>query len=70
MGGKKRQRSEFSPIPPRIVGRLFVWSDVITFLVQCAGGGMQATDMHETGTKVCPTLADLCSLASAPPALT
>jgi hypothetical protein len=52
MGGKKRQRSEFSPIPPRIVGRLFVWSDVITFLVQCAGGGMQATDMHETGTKV------------------
>lgn len=42
-GGPKRERSRFSFIPPRIVGRVFVWSDVITFLIQCSAGGLQAS---------------------------
>lgn len=42
-GGPKREKSRFSFIPPRIVGRVFVWSDVVTFLIQCAAGGMQAS---------------------------
>lgn len=39
---KRRTKSRYSLIPPRIVGRLFVWSDVITFIIQAAGGGLQA----------------------------
>lgn len=42
-GGPKTEKSRFSFIPPRIVGRVFVWSDVITFIVQCAAGGLQAS---------------------------
>ncbi len=42
-GGPKREKSRFSFIPPRIVGRVFVWSDVITFIVQCSAGGLQAS---------------------------
>ncbi|GAC92534.1 hypothetical protein PHSY_000088 [Pseudozyma hubeiensis SY62] len=41
--GRKTEKSRFSFIPPRIVGRVFVWSDVITFLVQCSAGGLQAS---------------------------
>ncbi|KAG0208876.1 hypothetical protein BGX28_000275 [Mortierella sp. GBA30] len=40
--GSKMERSRFSFIPPQIVGRTFVWSDVITFLVQMFAGGLQA----------------------------
>ncbi|KAF9432902.1 hypothetical protein BGZ76_010166 [Entomortierella beljakovae] len=40
--GSKKQKSKFSFIPPLIVGRIFIISDIITFLVQCAAGGMQA----------------------------
>lgn len=42
-GGPKREKSRFSFIPPRIVGRVFVWSDVATFLVQITAGGLQST---------------------------
>ncbi|EST07951.1 RTA-like protein [Kalmanozyma brasiliensis GHG001] len=42
-GGPKTEKSRFSFIPPRIVGTVFVWSDVITFVVQIAAGGLQAT---------------------------
>ncbi|KAG0215825.1 hypothetical protein BGX31_000773 [Mortierella sp. GBA43] len=40
--GSKMEKSRFSFMPPKIVGRTFVWSDVITFLIQMAAGGMQA----------------------------
>lgn len=40
---KRTARSRFSLLPPRLFGRLFVWSDVITFLIQATGGGLQAT---------------------------
>ena len=36
-----RAKSRYSLIPPRLVGRLFVWSDVITFLIQASGGGLE-----------------------------
>ncbi|KAF9983602.1 hypothetical protein BGZ75_004923 [Mortierella antarctica] len=34
------EKSRYSFIPPRIVGRAFIWSDVITFLLQVAAGSM------------------------------
>lgn len=40
--GSKMEKSRFSFMPPKIVGRTFVWSDIITFLIQMAAGGMQA----------------------------
>ncbi|KAG0268843.1 hypothetical protein BGZ95_002291 [Linnemannia exigua] len=36
----KMEKSRYSFIPPRIVGRVFIWSDITTFLVQVAAGGM------------------------------
>ncbi|KAF8904620.1 hypothetical protein BGZ58_006483, partial [Dissophora ornata] len=46
----KMEKSRFSFIPPLIVGRTFVWSDAISFLVQMAAGGMLATaSMRGTG---------------------
>lgn len=39
----KMERSRYSFIPPRIVGRTFVWSDVTTFFIQMSAGGLQAT---------------------------
>lgn len=42
-GGPKTERSRYSFIPPRIVGRVFVWSDVTTFLIQVLGGSLQAS---------------------------
>ncbi|KAJ1028358.1 hypothetical protein NDA16_001528 [Ustilago loliicola] len=57
-GGPKREKSRYSFIPPRIVGRVFVWSDVATFLVQVSAGGMQASggaenpNLTETGDKL------------------
>jgi len=38
----KKEKSRYSFIPPRIVGRTFVWSDVVTFFIQMTAGGMQA----------------------------
>ncbi|GJJ75464.1 hypothetical protein EMPS_07822 [Entomortierella parvispora] len=38
----KTEKSRYSFIPPRIVGRTFVWSDVITFFIQMTAGGLQA----------------------------
>ncbi|KDN46468.1 hypothetical protein K437DRAFT_268116 [Tilletiaria anomala UBC 951] len=40
---RRRARSAYSPLPPQLFGRVFVWSDVVTFLVQATGGGLQAT---------------------------
>ncbi|KAF9377334.1 hypothetical protein BGX21_003217, partial [Mortierella sp. AD011] len=40
--GSKMEKSQFSFIPPLIVGRTFVISDITTFLIQCGAGGMQA----------------------------
>ncbi|SJX62134.1 uncharacterized protein SRS1_12983 [Sporisorium reilianum f. sp. reilianum] len=57
-GGPKTEKSRFSFIPPRIVGRIFVWSDVLTFLVQVGAGGLQASggsdnrSMVEVGDKL------------------
>ncbi|KAG0056747.1 hypothetical protein BGZ83_003716 [Gryganskiella cystojenkinii] len=37
----KMEKSRYSFIPPRIVGRVFVWSDITTFLIQVAAGSIQ-----------------------------
>lgn len=42
-GGPKCEKSRYSFVPPRIVGSVFVWSDVVTFLIQCNAGGLQAS---------------------------
>ncbi|KAF9185776.1 hypothetical protein BGZ50_002860 [Haplosporangium sp. Z 11] len=34
------EKSRYSIIPPRIVGRIFIWSDITTFLIQIAAGGL------------------------------
>lgn len=39
---KRTTPSRFSLVPPRIFGIAFVWSDVITFIIQAGGGAMQA----------------------------
>ncbi|KAK3833621.1 MAG: RTA1 like protein-domain-containing protein [Linnemannia gamsii] len=36
----RMEKSRYSFIPPRIVGRAFIWSDVTTFLLQVAAGSM------------------------------
>ncbi|KAG0275657.1 hypothetical protein BGZ95_008526 [Linnemannia exigua] len=36
----RMEKSRYSLIPPRIVGRAFIWSDVTTFLLQVAAGSM------------------------------
>ncbi|KAF9121744.1 hypothetical protein BGX30_002400 [Mortierella sp. GBA39] len=36
----KMEKSRYSFIPPRIVGRVFIWSDVTTFMIQIAAGGL------------------------------
>jgi hypothetical protein len=36
-----KAKSRYSFIPPRLVARFFVISDICTFLVQAAGGGLQ-----------------------------
>ena len=43
MGDGKKARSRFSLLPPRLVARVFVWSDVTTFIIQAAAGGLQAS---------------------------
>jgi hypothetical protein len=44
----------------RRVTVLFVWSDVVTFFLQCSGGGMSAMEkLADIGKYVCqPALAD------------
>jgi RTA1 like protein len=39
---RKRQKSRLTFIPPRLVGRGFIISDVCTFLIQATGGGLQS----------------------------
>lgn len=42
-------------LPPRRIAKLFVWSDVVTFFMQAAGGGMTAasgSEMAKIGPKV------------------
>ncbi|KAF9360296.1 hypothetical protein BGX26_009875 [Mortierella sp. AD094] len=41
--GSRMERSRFSFIPPLIVGRTFVISDILTFFVQISAGGIQAS---------------------------
>ncbi|KAG0216414.1 hypothetical protein BGX28_002884 [Mortierella sp. GBA30] len=36
----RMEKSPYSFIPPRIVGRTFIWSDIITFLIQVTAGSM------------------------------
>lgn len=36
----RMEKSRYSLIPPRIVGRAFIWSDISTFLIQVAAGSM------------------------------
>lgn len=38
-----KQRSYLSPFPPRLIGRIFIGLDITCFLIQAAGGGLQAT---------------------------
>ncbi|KAF9954241.1 hypothetical protein BGZ72_004744 [Mortierella alpina] len=48
--GSRMEKSRFSFIPPRVVGRTFVWSDIITFFIQMSAGGLQAgggSDNHK-----------------------
>ncbi|KAF8950382.1 hypothetical protein BGZ52_002702 [Haplosporangium bisporale] len=40
--GSLREPSKFSFIPPLIVGRIFIISDILTFIVQVTAGGMQS----------------------------
>ncbi|KAN0065284.1 hypothetical protein ACQY0O_001119 [Thecaphora frezii] len=40
--GALLEKSEYSLMPPRLVGRFFIWSDITTFIVQAGAGGMQA----------------------------
>ncbi|CAO1632386.1 unnamed protein product [Sympodiomycopsis kandeliae] len=40
---KVMQRSPLSFLPPRLVGRIFIASDITCFLIQATGGGLQAT---------------------------
>ncbi|BGP54438.1 Envelope glycoprotein gp160 [Rhodotorula sphaerocarpa] len=42
-------------LPPRRIAKLFVWSDVVTFFMQAAGGGMTAasgSEMAKIGPKI------------------
>lgn len=42
-------------LPPRLIARIFVWSDVITFWIQAGGGGLSASkdaNMSNIGTKI------------------
>lgn len=34
--------SRLSPLRSQLIGRIFIWSDVCTFLIQATGGGLQA----------------------------
>ncbi|UZJ57103.1 hypothetical protein CBS101457_006423 [Exobasidium rhododendri] len=43
-----KARSHYSFLPPRMVKIIFVTSDVITFLIQAAGGGLQTSHMYST----------------------
>ncbi|SPO47852.1 uncharacterized protein PSANT_05540 [Moesziomyces antarcticus] len=45
--GGLMQKSRFSFIPPRLVTRAFVCSDIVTFIVQVAAGGIQATGVQD-----------------------
>ncbi|KAF9146277.1 hypothetical protein BGX30_002533 [Mortierella sp. GBA39] len=36
----RMEKSRYSLIPPRIVGRAFIWSDITTFLIQVIAGSM------------------------------
>ncbi|KAF9984379.1 hypothetical protein BGZ75_004068 [Mortierella antarctica] len=48
--GSRMEKSRFSFIPPRVVGRTFVWSDIITFFIQMAAGGLQAAGGDDNQT--------------------
>ncbi|CAO1618554.1 unnamed protein product [Parajaminaea phylloscopi] len=50
----RRVKSPYSPVPPRSYTAIFVVSDVVTFLIQAAGGGMQTSKspIRLTGDKV------------------
>ncbi|KAF9275191.1 hypothetical protein BGZ88_002487 [Linnemannia elongata] len=50
----RSEKSRYSFIPPRIVGRTFIWSDAITFFIQMSAGGLQAS-----GAKSNPSLVNL-----------
>ncbi|KAF9289597.1 hypothetical protein BGZ68_009015 [Mortierella alpina] len=52
--GSRMEKSHFSFIPPRVVGRTFVWSDIITFFIQMSAGGLQASAGDDN-----PKMADL-----------
>lgn len=43
-----KKRSQYLFIPPRWVKIIFVTSDICTFCVQAAGGGMQTSDDYQT----------------------
>jgi hypothetical protein len=55
--GKKGQNSVSADclfLKPRLIGRIFLSSDVATFLLQLAGSGMTAvTSIADVGEKVC-----------------
>ncbi|KAK3830844.1 MAG: RTA1 like protein-domain-containing protein [Linnemannia elongata] len=48
----KSEKSRYSFIPPRIVGRTFVWSDAITFFIQMSAGGLQASGAKSNSSLV------------------
>jgi hypothetical protein len=41
------------PVRPTKIAKYFIWSDVLTFLVQAGGGGMEVKeDLSNIGSKV------------------
>lgn len=50
----RSEKSRYSFIPPRIVGRTFIWSDAITFFIQMSAGGLQAAGANNN-----PSLANM-----------
>ncbi|KAF8328862.1 RTA1 like protein-domain-containing protein [Cantharellus anzutake] len=55
LAGKRgrKAKSDYSYIPPRLVKHVFVWSDVVTFLIQSFGGSMEVSHTtYNLGSKI------------------
>lgn len=51
---KRRSKSKYTLVPPRLFAPVFVGSDITTFLIQAAGGGLQASasNLANTGNTI------------------
>lgn len=49
----RQEADDCLPIRPTKIAKYFIWSDVITFLIQSSGGGMEVNqDLSNIGSKV------------------